>query len=310
MTHLEALAKQLSEGREEDRSDHGPDHGGEATHHRDEHHLHREGDRKDGVRVHVAEIQSVEPSRQPGEEGRERERQHLGPHRVDADRLRGILVFPDGEEIGSQPCPGQPPGRQHGERRQGGDDEVEGSLAFPVEHPTSEPHRGQGGDQKPYRAVRERIPVQRDQSHDLRHGQRGEREIRPAQAETDQPDGKRDEHGGGAAQGHPVPGRQTEPEVEDHRRVRAHAEEGRVPEGDLTREAAEEIPRHAEQGPEQHRDGEVEEELIRRQEGRGHHQDGDAGDGGRAAHDLPTPKRPEGRKRSTSRKMTKPIVSL
>src|SRR6266508_6243008 len=48
---LEALAEELPDGGEKDGADDGADHGGEAADHRDEHHLHRDGDREDGVRI-------------------------------------------------------------------------------------------------------------------------------------------------------------------------------------------------------------------------------------------------------------------
>src|SRR5262249_28321466 len=93
-------------------------------------------------------------------------------------------------------------------------------------------------------------------------------------------------------------------------RVGAHAEEGRVPEGDLPREAAQHVPRRAKQRPEQHGDAEVEKELVRRHEGRREHQEQQREHSGGAIHSRPTPQSPEGRKSRTSRKMTKPMVSL
>ncbi len=83
-----------------------------------------------------------------------------------------------------------------------------------------------------------------------------------------------------------------------------------MPEGDLPREAAEEIPRGAQQRPEEHGDGEVEEEGVRGQERGYQDQHQDSGAGGPPRHDLPTPKSPDGRKSKTSRNMVKPIVSL
>src|SRR5882724_4798968 len=109
----EALAEHLADGREEHGTDHRADHGGEAADHRDEHHLHRERNGEDGVRVHVAEVQTVEAATQPGEEGGEREGEDLGTHGVDAHRLRRVLVLADGEEIGAEPRPGQAIGGEH-----------------------------------------------------------------------------------------------------------------------------------------------------------------------------------------------------
>ena len=202
-------------------------------------------------------------------------------------------------------------GHAHPQQGQHGDDVIKRNLGFPIDGFAKQMQRGQVRDQQPLRAGGETFPIERDQSHDFGHGQRGERKIRTTQAEADQANRNGHHHGQTATDHQAEPGRPPELQMQQHRGVGANAEEGGMTKRHLSGVAPEQVPRHAEQGREEHHDQHVVEKWIGcrkrcpEQRQRDHHPDDVI-----LAHALPAPNRSDGRNSSTSRKSTKPMVSL
>ena len=84
----------------------------------------------------------------------------------------------------------------------------------------------------------------RDNSEHFRKSQRHEGEVGPAQpgAEAQIADGGADQGSGREAEREPDPRVDAEPHLQDRRRVRAGTEEGRMAEGELAAEPAEDVP--------------------------------------------------------------------
>lgn len=228
---------------------------------------------------------------------------------VDAHGLGGVFVLADRDEVRPEAPAHHVVRREHPAHREQRDEVEERLLALPVDGAAEERDLGQRGDEQAHGAVRQRLPVERDEPRDLGDGEGGEREVRAAQAKAQVADRQREDRRDQAAERNAVPRRELELEVQDHRRVRADAEERGVSERHLTRVAAEQVPREPEQRPHQHRDREVQQKLVVG-EPRQCEQEDDRDRRGDPVHARPTPKRPCGRNRSTSRKMTNPIVSL
>ena len=188
-------------------------------------------------------------------------RVHLGAMGIDAQAFRRARVFPEGEETVAEPRFLEDVG--HAQNRQQHDEDDIGVNGLVVEDKIPKARRMR--KEQTDAAVREFPPVGRKQPKHFSEGQRGQGEKVAGQPEGRKTDQQGDDHGEAGAGEHADPGREAERQVKNGGGIGPDSEEARMPQRDLPRESAEQVPGGRERGPEENHDDQI---LVKRISGK------------------------------------------
>ena len=239
---VQRLAHRHHDGRADERAPLAAHAAHEADHQRLHDHEHAEDgvgrdDEEDGVGVNGAD--------DGGRRGAQRVGDHLGPERVDARRLRRLLVRPQRAQRVAEPRALDPVREQERAPQRGQGEEVVGARI-------AELHVRRGA----VAHHRDRNLLVAQELHadpeDQRVGEGGQREVDAGEPERGQADEHGGDDGGHHPGGHPDPRGEARGDDEQDRDVGADAEERLVPEGRLARVAADDVPGEPHRGPHEH----------------------------------------------------------
>src|SRR5213596_1583620 len=247
----ERRAQVRLERRDQDRAEEGAEGGAKTADDRVQREPDREVDREDVEGVHEPDVLRPERPADRRHRGAERHGGDLQSAARDAERLGGVLVLADAGELVAHPRALEPDLYRVVEHRH-----PEGHVDPRDVAEAERAEAGAEGDRDPLRARREAAPAARDDQEHLRERDRGEGEVRAAEAVREVAD-----HPAGSDREHD-PDDQSEPRALLEARRRHGRGEGGVAERDLPGIPARHVPGGRERAPQEDQDQAVEDEGV------------------------------------------------
>ena len=265
----EPAARQFGDGQDQKGAGDRAGHGAQAADQGEHGDLDREFQGKRRTGIHEGQVGDVERADDAGQHGRHDGGDDLHAHRMDAHGQRGVLAFPDGDQVMADArladVPGHPGHQQEQAER---DDHVVDLLAEHDPGPADVQRQADAAG-----SARPAFLMDDQQAHHLENGDGREREEGAAQAQRGVADQDGDRRRNRGARQHAEPRGNAEVLRQQRGGVAADAVEHSMAQGELAGVAAHDVPGHRQGREHEQQDEEIGPERRAHDDGHEEHHD-------------------------------------